>query len=72
MVCPTRYKVHTFQSGLATSDVTFTDICRVLKSIQAGRRLPESRFAPLKLVQETQVSVFGMMNRGNSGKTAHG
>jgi hypothetical protein len=59
-------------TGMATSDVTFTDICRVLESIKAGRRLPESRFAPLKLAQKTQGSVFGMMNRSNTAKTAHG
>ncbi|KAJ4383422.1 hypothetical protein N0V86_001470 [Didymella sp. IMI 355093] len=44
----------------------------VLESIKAGRRLPESRFAPLKLAQKTQGSVFSMMNRSNATKAAHG
>lgn len=52
--------------------MTLTDICRVLESIKAGRRLPESRFAPLKLAQKTQGSVFGMMNRSNATRMAHG
>ena len=38
-----------------------TDMCRVLESVKAARRLPESRFSPLKLAQKTQNSVFGML-----------
>lgn len=38
-----------------------TDMCRVLESIKAGRRLPESRFSPLKLAAKSQNSVVGML-----------
>ncbi|KAH6643651.1 hypothetical protein C7974DRAFT_2506 [Boeremia exigua] len=38
----------------------------VLESIKAGRRLPELRFAPLKLAQISQGSVFGMLKRRNA------
>ena len=57
---------------MGTYNTMLTDICRVLESIKAGRRLPESRFAPLKLAQKSQGSVFGMLNRNNATKMAHG
>lgn len=67
------HKVHlSIMTGMVKSDVTLTDICRVLESIKAGHRLPESCFAPLRLAQKTQGSVFGMMNRSNASKTAYG
>jgi hypothetical protein len=34
---------------------------RILDSIKANRRLPESRYSPLKLAPKSQNSVFGMM-----------
>lgn len=40
--------------------------CRVLESIKANRRLPESRFSPLKLAPKGQNSVFGMARAGRS------
>jgi len=46
--------------------VELTDICRVVDSIKAGRRLPESRYAPLKLAQKSQDSVFAMLSRSKS------
>ncbi|KAJ4992230.1 DNA repair protein REV1-like protein 2 [Stagonosporopsis vannaccii] len=42
----------------------------VLESIKAGRRLPESRFAPLKLAQKSQGSVYAMLSHSKSA--AHG
>ncbi|KAF3033022.1 hypothetical protein E8E12_001362 [Didymella heteroderae] len=51
--------------------VKFITVEWVLESIKAGRRLPESHFAPLKLAQKTQGSVFGMLSRSNAAKTAH-
>ncbi|KAF1931864.1 uncharacterized protein M421DRAFT_2482 [Didymella exigua CBS 183.55] len=44
---------------------------KVLESIKAGRRLPESRFAPLKLAQKTQGSVLSMIRSSDTTKTAH-
>lgn len=41
--------------------VDITDICRVLESVKANRRLPESRFSPMKLAPTTQNSVLDMM-----------
>ncbi|OAL01243.1 hypothetical protein IQ06DRAFT_347298 [Phaeosphaeriaceae sp. SRC1lsM3a] len=38
----------------------------VLESIKANRRLPESRFSPLKLAPKGQNSVFGMARAGRS------
>lgn len=58
------------QRVVSTSEVELTDICRVLESIKVGRRLPESRFAPLRLAQKSQSSVFAMLNRSTSA--AHG
>jgi hypothetical protein len=43
-----------------------TDMCRVLDSIKANRRLPESRYSPLKLAPSTQNSIFGMMGAASS------
>jgi hypothetical protein len=43
-----------------------TDIRRVLESIKANRRLPESRFSPLKLAPQSQTSVFEMMRADHS------
>lgn len=42
---------------------------RVLESIKAGRRLPESGFYPLKLAPKTQHSVLGMMSTSGKGAT---
>ncbi|KAJ8115629.1 hypothetical protein OPT61_g2767 [Boeremia exigua] len=50
--------------------VRYITVNWVLDSIQAGRRLPESRFAPLKLAPKSQGGVFGMFNRSNA--MAHG
>lgn len=33
-------------------------ICRVLESLKAGKRLPEARFATLKVARERQQSVL--------------
>jgi hypothetical protein len=44
----------------------YTDRSRVLDSIKADRRLPESRYSPLKLAPKSQNSVFGMMRASNS------
>jgi len=40
---------------------SLTYLCRVLESIQAGQRLPESRFAPIKLAAKSQSSVSAML-----------
>lgn len=63
---------HCYNRLRRTLITTVTDICRVLESIKRGCRLPESRFAPLKLAHENQGTVFGMMNRNNATRTAHG
>ncbi|KAH3990181.1 hypothetical protein HBH70_128810 [Parastagonospora nodorum] len=39
----------------------------VLESIKANRRLPESRFSPLKLAPQNQNSVSGMLRAGTQG-----
>ncbi|KAF2993135.1 hypothetical protein E8E13_000726 [Curvularia kusanoi] len=44
----------------------------VLESIKAGRRLPESRFAPLKLAHKSQAIAFGILNRDDATGFAHG
>ncbi|KAG9202336.1 hypothetical protein G6514_004545 [Epicoccum nigrum] len=44
----------------------------VLESIKTGRRLPESRFAPLKLAHESQAVVLGTSNHKGATGTAHG
>jgi len=41
--------------------VALPDTHRVLESIKANRRLPESRFSPLKLTQKSQNSIFGTL-----------
>ncbi|KAI8938936.1 hypothetical protein NX059_004789 [Plenodomus lindquistii] len=40
----------------------------VLESIKAGRRLPESRFSPLKLASKSQQSVFGISRAKQHGQ----
>ncbi|KAF9696811.1 hypothetical protein EKO04_005647 [Ascochyta lentis] len=52
--------------------VKYITVDWVLESIKTGRRLPESRFAPLKLAQQNQGSVLGTMSRSNATKAAHG
>ncbi|KAI4931345.1 hypothetical protein J4E85_003937 [Alternaria conjuncta] len=44
--------------------VKFINAEWVLDSIKAGRRLPESRYSPLKLAHQSQSSVLGMMRIG--------
>jgi hypothetical protein len=56
------FTAHTYGSDAA-------NICRVLKSIKANRRLPESRFSPLKLAPKNQNSVLGMMRAAPSTTT---
>jgi hypothetical protein len=51
------------------SRTQITDICRVLESIKANRRLPETQFSPLKLAPKSQNSVFSMMRTGSSAKS---
>ncbi|KAH7409991.1 hypothetical protein DE146DRAFT_751707 [Phaeosphaeria sp. MPI-PUGE-AT-0046c] len=41
----------------------------VLESIKANRRLPESRFSPLKLAPKSQNSVFGVARAASSNTT---
>ncbi|KZM26765.1 uncharacterized protein EKO05_0000131 [Ascochyta rabiei] len=52
--------------------VKYVTVNWVLESIKTGRRLPESRFAPLKLAHQNQGSVLGMMNRSNATRITHG
>lgn len=40
---------------------------RVLKSIKAGKRLPEAPFAPMRMAAKGQKSVYGMFKRTESG-----
>ncbi|ROT37714.1 hypothetical protein SODALDRAFT_314071 [Sodiomyces alkalinus F11] len=42
------------------SGVQYVDVEWVLESLKAGKRLPESRFATLKVAREGQRSVYGM------------
>ena len=51
------------------SRIQITDICRVVESIKANRRLPESQFSPLKLAPKSQNSVLGMMRAGSGAKS---
>jgi hypothetical protein len=46
--------------------VKFINAEWVLDSIKANRRLPESRYSPLKLAPSTQNSIFGMMGAASS------
>lgn len=39
---------------------------RVLESVKAGRRLPEARFANLKVASKGQPSVYGAFSRAAS------
>lgn len=41
---------------------------RILESIKAGKRLPEARFATLKIAPQAQASVYGLF----SGRDAAG
>lgn len=41
---------------------------RVLESVKAGRRLPEARFAPLKMASQAQRSVLGVFEKAPAEK----
>jgi hypothetical protein len=47
-------------------DIAIADMYRVLDSISANRRLPESRYSPLKLAPTSQNSIFGMTGATSS------
>ena len=46
------------------------DVPRVLESIKAGRRLPEARFANLKVAPRGQQSVYGAFAVAKSADSA--
>lgn len=46
--------------------LTADDNDRVLESIKAGKRLPEARFANLKVASKGQQSVYGLFGAGSS------
>ncbi|KAI0424158.1 BRCA1 C terminus domain-containing protein [Xylaria sp. FL1042] len=50
-------------SKIAGSAVKFVGVQWVLESIKAGKRLPEARFAELKIASKGQQSVYGLYSR---------
>ncbi|KAL2167603.1 hypothetical protein VTG60DRAFT_1078 [Thermothelomyces hinnuleus] len=46
-------------------DIKFVGVEWVLESIKAGRRLPEARFAHLKIASRRQQSVLGALSKAN-------
>lgn len=46
------------------------NVCRVLESIRADRRLPEAHFPSLKLATTGQNSVYAMMRTAAATRTA--
>jgi hypothetical protein len=47
-----------------------TDMPRVLESIKAGKRLPEARFANVKVASRRQQSVYGAFAVAKSADSA--
>jgi hypothetical protein len=43
---------------------------RVLESLKAGKRLPEARFANLRLAHSSQHSIYGMYKKECSDTSA--
>ncbi|KAK2019341.1 BRCA1 C terminus domain-containing protein [Colletotrichum eremochloae] len=52
--------------------VKYVGVEWVMESLKAGSRLPEARFAPLKVAREGQRSVYGMYGKHSSRKSATG
>ncbi|KAK2065425.1 BRCA1 C terminus domain-containing protein [Colletotrichum caudatum] len=52
--------------------VKYVGVEWVLESLKAGSRLPEARFAPLKVAREGQRSVYGMYGKGFSKESPTG
>ncbi|KAK5652473.1 hypothetical protein OQA88_10517 [Cercophora sp. LCS_1] len=52
--------------------VKFVDVAWVLESIKAGKRLPESRFATLKIAARGQQSVLGAFGKKATATTTGG
>ncbi|KAI1306228.1 BRCA1 C terminus domain-containing protein [Xylaria venustula] len=50
-------------SKLGGPAVKFVSVQWVLESIKAGKRLPEARFADLKIASKSQQSVYGLYSR---------
>ncbi|KAI1176539.1 BRCA1 C terminus domain-containing protein [Nemania sp. FL0916] len=55
-------------SKLAGSAVKYVGVEWVLESIKAGKRLPETRFADLKVAAKRQQSVYGLCSRREEDK----
>ncbi|EON65516.1 hypothetical protein W97_04754 [Coniosporium apollinis CBS 100218] len=51
--------------------VKFVGVEWVIESIEAGKRLPEARFANLKLAAKGQESVLGVLRRDGGAERAH-
>ncbi|KAK1982412.1 hypothetical protein LZ30DRAFT_549881, partial [Colletotrichum cereale] len=49
--------------------VKYVSVEWVMESLKAGSRLPEARFAPLKVAREGQRSVYGMYGKHSSGES---
>ncbi|GKT60413.1 BRCA1 C Terminus domain-containing protein [Colletotrichum tofieldiae] len=52
--------------------VKYVGVEWVMESLKAGSRLPEVRFAPLKVAREGQRSVYGMYGKHSSGESPTG
>lgn len=50
----------------AVLDGMFANIVRILESMKAGKRLPETTFANLKVAPKSQKSVYGMFKKSES------
>ncbi|KAJ4321182.1 hypothetical protein N0V94_003022 [Neodidymelliopsis sp. IMI 364377] len=59
-------KIQKEVSRIGGKGIKYVTVEWVLESIKESRRLPESRFAPLKLAHKNQDSVFGMLNRSSA------
>lgn len=55
----------TVQDQLADRRATVVRPPRVLESIKAGKRLPEARFANLKIAARAQQSVLGAFSKAD-------
>lgn len=48
------------------------DINRVLESVQAGKRLPETPFTNLKVASKSQQSIYSMFQKSNGTGSSEG
>jgi hypothetical protein len=52
------------------TETDFAPLSRVLESLKAARRLPETRFAAVKLASHRQKSVYGGMTASVSSSSS--